>query len=231
MGMTRPPRLVLPDWVHHVVQRGNFRQRVFFTYSDRFAYLEILRKQLQFHGIPLLCYSLMDNHTHKAVIPQDKKSFATAVGQINHDFSIRQNITLERTGHLWQGRFYSCPVEGDRVWQVMAYIELNPVRAGLVKDACEWEWSSARAHCCGIDPTGILDMALWRKSFDAGSWRQYLDFMASQDSMHQEIRQATRQGKFLGSEEAARRAEAQFGIRIIRQSRGRKRKNGGRHQF
>jgi putative transposase len=229
--MTRPPRLVLPGWMHHVVQRGNFRQKVFFSYSDRFAYLEILRKQLHSHGIPLLCYSLMDNHTHKGVIPCDRKSFSRAIGQTNHDFAIRQNLAFERTGHLWQSRFYSCPVEGDRVWEVMAYIELNPVRAGLVKDPCEWEWSSARAHCCGIDPTGLLDMELWRKTYNPATWRQYLDFMASQVSLQNRIRQATRQGKFLGSEEAALRAEQEFGIRIIRPRRGRKSQNGGRHQF
>ena len=119
-------------------------------------------------------------------------------------------------------RFFSCPVEEDRVWQMLSYIELNPVRAGIRKHAWDWEWSSAKAHVTGLDPTGLLDMELWRRHFDGAGWRDYLQRMAEESTFATRIRKATTTGRFFGSEATARRLELEQGLTILPRKRGRK---------
>jgi putative transposase len=220
--MTRFARLVLPGWVHHATQRGNNRQVVFNSDNDRLLYLKLLAKYFILHGLALIGYCLMDNHTHLAVIPEAKDSLARGVGQMHHDFTRWHNVQSGRSGHLWQNRFFSCPVEEDRVWGVLSYIELNPVRAQMVENAWDWEWSSAQAHVTGVDPTGLLDMDPWRKHFDSAEWRNYLVQMAAERSLAARIRKATATGRFLGSNATARRLELELGRTLLPKKRGRK---------
>ncbi|HYK88399.1 MAG TPA: hypothetical protein VE398_06495, partial [Acidobacteriota bacterium] len=117
---------------------------------------------------------------------------------------------------------FSCPVEEDRVWSVLGYIELNPIRAQMVENAWDWEWSSARAHITGEDPTGLLDMDFWREHFDGAAWREYLEKMAKEKSLADRIRKATARGRFFGSDETARQLEVQLGREILPKKRGRK---------
>jgi putative transposase len=218
--MARLARIVLPGWPHHVTQRGNHRQTVFFSDQDRLTFLDLLKHHFSLHKLSLLGYNLMGNHTHYAVIPPMEEALAKGVGRLHQDFARRQNLQCCRTGHLWQNRFFSCPVEEDRIWDVLAYIELNPVRANLVTNAWDWEWSSARAHVTGIDPTGLLDMGYWQLRFGGGSWREFLEAAKSRIQIHDHIRAATSTGRFWGSDDTARRLEQQFGRPILRRSRG-----------
>ena len=98
------------------------------------------------------------------------------IGRLHNDFSRWQQIQRDLTGHLWQNRFFSCPLDEDHFWEALRYVELNPVRAGLVRNAWEWPWSSARAHVTGIDETGLLNMDLWRTRFDGNRWRIGFEF-------------------------------------------------------
>jgi len=165
----------------------------------------------------------MDNHVHHVVIPAREHSLAEGIGQLHHDFARWQNIQRNTSGHLWQNRFYSCPVEEDRVWGVLSYVELNPVRARMVENAWDWEWSSARAHVSGSDPSDLLDMNYWRRTFDEVTWKIYLEEMAAEKSIPAGIRRATSMGRFLGSDETAKRLEGELGKRLLPRRRGRKR--------
>ncbi len=92
----------------------------------------------------------------------------------------------------------------------------------MVEHAWDWEWSSARAHVTGVDPSGLLDMDFWRKHFDGAAWRHYLEQMAAEKSLADRIRKATARGRFFGSEAAARLLEVQLGKEILPKKRGRK---------
>jgi putative transposase len=206
--MPRKPRLVIPGFPHHVTQRGNHRQRVFYSDEDCKFYLQLLWRRVKAGEISLLGHSLMPNHVHHSSIPRTRDSLSQAMRTLNRDFARFQNLRLNQTGHLWQGRFFSCPTHD--MWEVLAYIELNPVRAGIVEDPLDWEWSSARAHLTGDDRSGMLDMDLWRKHFDACSWREYLKQAASRKEAHDRIRKATTTGRFCGPDEIAEELEREF---------------------
>jgi putative transposase len=220
--MTRRLRVVIPGWPHHVTQRGNHRQTVFFSAHDRIVYLRLLAEYFQRYGISLLGYNLMDNHIHHVDIPENKSSLADGVGQLHQDFSRWQNIQRGKTGHLWQNRFFSCPVEEEQVWQVLGYVELNPVRAGMVENAWDWEWSSARAHVTGSDSSGLLDMSYWRRTFNEVEWRKYLEQLLANEAINTKIRRATAGGYFWGNDATARRLELELGKQLLPGRRGRK---------
>ncbi len=99
---------------------------------------------------------------------------------------------------MWQGRFYSCPLDETHLWKALRYVELNPVRAGMAPEAAEWRWSSAAAHCGGSAPHAGLEMERWRKRWTVAEWRQHL---ASADSAGDvaTLRQYTHRGRPLGS--------------------------------
>ncbi len=215
---------MIPGWVHHVTQRGNHRQTVFYSAHDRRVYLRLLADYFPLYEIRLIGHNLMDNHVHLAVIPKDKNSLSEGIGLLHHDFARWQNIQRHTTGHLWQSRFFSCPVEEDRVWQVLSYVELNPVRAQMVEHAWEWEWSSTQAHVNGCDPSGPLDMNYWRRNFDAVTWKTFLKQAVADRAGRAQIRRATTRGFFLGSEVTAHKLEQELGIQLLPRRRGRKRR-------
>ena len=151
--MTRVARIVVPDCPHHITQRGNNRQDVFFVPDDYEAYLEILKKQSERYGVDVHAYCLMTNHVHLVATPHAADSLAKAVGRTHWLYSQAINRLHGRSGHLWQGRFYSCALDPDHYGAAMRYVERNPVRARLHRKAWLYPWSSAAAHC-GLAKTG-----------------------------------------------------------------------------
>ncbi len=220
--MSRRPRIVIPGWVHHVTQRGNHRQIVFHSDHDRIVYLSLLGEYFPKWGLQLIAYALMDNHIHLAVIPEREDSLSDGIGQLHHDFALWQNIQCDRNGHLWQNRFYSASLEEDRIGEVLAYIELNPVRARIVEHAWEWKWSSAQAHAAGCDPSGLLNMNFFKKQFCSGEWKDYLEKVRADDSIYTHIRNTTMRGLFLGREATALLLEQKLGKKLLPRKRGRK---------
>jgi len=218
--MARRPRIVIPGLVHHITQRGNHQQITFYSPHDQNVFLDLCAKYIDKYRIRLISYTLMSNHVHLALVPGSKNSLADGMGQLFHDFAIWQNIQQKNTGHLWQDRFYSAPVEEDRIGGVLGYIELNPVRAGMVKHSWEWNWSSARAHVTGTDPSGLLDMEFWKKRFKSDEWKAYLEKTTKDKTEADSIRYATKKGLFLGSEETAVRLERELGIQLRPKKRG-----------
>jgi putative transposase len=113
-------------------------------------------------------------------------------------------------------------VEEYRIWDVLDYVESNPVRACMVKHAWEWEWASSQAHVTGHDSSGLLDMEIWRRIFTAEKWRDYLEREKKDGSIAAIIRRATMKGHFLGKDETALRLEKELGKQLLPRKRGRK---------
>ena len=144
--MPRLARVVAVGFAHHITQRGNNRQDVFFVDDDRRVYLELLKEQAGRYRLELMGYCLMSNHVHLIAIPHAEDALAKAVGRTHFRYTQYINRTHERVGHLFQGRFKGILVEKDSyLLQLARYIVLDPVRAGLACEPAEWPWSSYRA--------------------------------------------------------------------------------------
>jgi REP-associated tyrosine transposase len=218
--MGRLARVVIPDCWHHVTQRGNHQQTVFFNDADRSFYLMLLRKNGDRYKMRIAGYCLMGNHVHLAAIPQNEAALARAIGQTHNEYARWLNLRREVAGHLWQNRYYSCPMDEGHQWEALRYIELNPVRAGLVGRAVDWEWSSARAHVCGADASGLLDWADWHERWSCDSWREALDLGFENAALLDRIREATRSGRPAGSAEFIERLERAAGRALRPRKRG-----------
>jgi len=219
--MPRRPRFVMPGIPHHVTQRGNHREDVFASDQDRRRYLEILRRHSARHGLRFLAWCLMTNHVHLIAIPDHADSLGMALGHAHSQYSLEQNKGQQRVGHLWQNRFFSCPLESAHVFSAMQYVDLNPVRAGMVTDAWNWRWSSAMTH---VSTSGARDVLLdwawddWIEDARLGWW-DYPAWKASLgsaigDSDLERIRRATRLSEPLGSTAFLARLEQQAGRRL-----------------
>jgi putative transposase len=218
--MSRILRIVVPGRPHHVTQRGNHRQKVFFSNKDYETYMSLMRKFFRKYGVDLVGYCLMPNHVHHADIPALENSLAKGVGLLHNDFARWQQIQRDQTGHLWQNRFYSNPMDDTYCWAALRYIELNPVRAGLALNAWDWPWSSARAHITGMDETGMLNMELWSKYFDKIRWREFLlEGLGKADEIDR-IRLANRTGRPLGSEDFIQHLQKITGRPLFPKKRG-----------
>ncbi len=163
--MPRPPRLIVPGLPHHVTQRGNYRQEVFYRDEDRQLYLEMLKEYSRQDGITIQAFCLMSNHVHLLVTPQNRADLPHLLQRLHSEHARSLHWRLQRAGHLWQARYGSVVLDEDHFWTAMVYIEHNPVRARLVDYAGAWRWSSAAAHLKGADESW-LDFSAWRLRFD-----------------------------------------------------------------
>jgi len=172
--MARAARVVIPDLPHHLTQRGNNRQEVFFVDDDRRAYLQILARQCGRHGVSILGYCLMDNHVHLIAVPQRADSLAKAIGRTHWLYAQYVNRLHGRSGHLWQNRFYSNAMDDAHCLLAMRYVERNPIRAGICRIARRYPWSSAAAHCGEKDSAGLLDSRQWHELSASLDWEEQL---------------------------------------------------------
>jgi putative transposase len=223
--MPRLARIVVPHIPHHVTQRGNNRQEVFLTDEDRRTYLEILRKQSERYGLVVEGYCLMTNHVHLVVVPERVESLAKAVGRTHFLYSVHFNRLHARSGHLWQSRFYSCPMDDRHALAAVCYVERNPTRAGMSRRAWDWEWSSARAHCGKTDEAGLLDLKEWKRRIGARDWRKLLGEWG-EEKVERPLRERTSTGRPLGSERFLNELETLLGRRARPFPIGRPSKNG-----
>jgi len=157
----------VPGYPHHVTQRGNRRADVFETEDDRHAYLRFLKKYGQRHGLDIWAYCLMTNHIHLVAVPEREESLARALRDAHTVYAMRVNTRTQQSGHVWQGRFYSCVLDEWHLWAAVRYVERNPVRAGMVDRAEDHPWSSARAHC-GLATRGTGTDTVFRFVFPLG---------------------------------------------------------------
>lgn len=207
--MPRSARVVLPEIPHHVVQRGNRRQQVFFCEQDYRYYLRLLRRHAPQH-LEILAYCLMPNHVHLVVIPRAADALAAVFGKVHHDYTAMVNHREKWTGFLWQGRFYSSPMDESHTLQAACYSENNPVFAGLVTQPEVWRWSSALGHL-GL----YRDPLISNRLTDAvGNWRAFLAEAMSENT-RKSIRQALQGNKPLGSLTFLQQVEKMTGRKFV----------------
>ena len=222
--MPRVARIVIPNYPHHVTQRGNNRQDVFFVDDDRASYLGLLREEGERFGLGVQGYCLMSNHIHLIVTPRSEAALANALGRAHYRYAQYINRLHGRSGHLWQNRFYSCALDDDHYWRAMAYVEQNPVRSRLVRCPWRYAWSSAVAHCGqGPDRFGLLDLAAWGKSLAARGWKNTLAELVPPETVSA-LRLSTHRGRPLGSDRFLRKIESLLGRRLRPLPVGRPRK-------
>jgi len=149
--MARLARAVVPGVPHHVTQRGNRRQDTFFCDEDFATYKALMAEWCAKCAVEVWAYCLMTNHVHLILVPSDETGLARAVGEAHRRYTRHVNGREGWTGYLWQGRFSSYPMDEAHLLAAAAYVERNPVQAGLTKTAREYPWSSARAHLSGSD--------------------------------------------------------------------------------
>jgi putative transposase len=160
--MARTARLAVPGYPHHLIQRGNNRQAVFVDADDRARYLGMLREVLREQGVALHAYVLMDNHVHLLVSPGEGAALSRLMQRLGTWYTGWFNHRHGRTGALWEGRFRSSLVEADAyLLACMRYIECNPVRAGMVEQAEDFRWSSARHHVGSLSDPLVSDHSLY----------------------------------------------------------------------
>jgi len=126
--MPRVARVVIPNLAHHLTQRGNNRQAVFFTDDDRRFYLDLLGDMARAEGVEIVAWCLMTNHGHLIAVPAEPAALERAVGQTHWRYAQAINRLHVRSGHLWQGRFFSCPLDDEHLVAAVRYVERNPVR-------------------------------------------------------------------------------------------------------
>ena len=148
--MARLPRLTVPGYPHHIIQRGNNRQAIFATASDYELMLSLFAENAAKYAVAIHAYVLMSNHFHLLATPSTEQGLPQMMQAIGRSYVRVFNQTQGRTGTLWEGRYRSTVIQADRhLLACMAYIDLNPVRAGMVEDAGDYPWSSF-AHYSGM---------------------------------------------------------------------------------
>ncbi|MDD2729205.1 transposase [Malikia sp.] len=148
--MARLPRLAVTGVPHHVILRGNNRQAVFIDREDREFFLSQLAELAQREKVQVHAYVLMDNHLHLLLTPQQDGALSRLMQSLGRGYVRRFNLRHGRSGTLWEGRYRSTVIDSERYLLVcMAYIDLNPVRAGMVPAAELYPWSS-HGHYIGL---------------------------------------------------------------------------------
>ncbi len=220
MQMARLARIAIVNSAHHVTQRGNARQFILADDDERAVYLNLLRKYADLYELSLLGYCLMSNHVHLVVVPHKNESLALALKQTHGRYASYWNARHRSVGHVWQGRFYSCPLDEHHLWIALRYAELNAVRAGLVSQAELWPWSSAAVHCNDQQEPVGLELSAWKRRWSNESWKEYLAGGEKQSEIAA-IRQCTHTGRPLGAESFLRSLEDATQRRLAPQKGGR----------
>jgi putative transposase len=155
--VSRAARQVYPDIPHHVTARGARREPTFFGPDDYRLYLRLLRRGCRKSATSVWAWCLMPNHLHLILVPSQRSGLRAVLAPVQRLYAVEINRRQAWSGHFWQGRFASSPMDEAHLHVCLRYVELNPVRAGLVARAEEWPWSSARAHL-GLGGDGLTDL-------------------------------------------------------------------------
>jgi putative transposase len=208
--MPRLGRYFLPEQPQHVIQRGNDRQAVFFAGEDREAYLAWLLEAANRHSCRIHAYVLMTNHVHLLATPARADSLPRMMQSLGRRYVRHLNDAHGRTGTLWEGRYRAAPIDSDRYLMLcMRYIELNPVRARMVRHPREYRWSSYRANALGAADALVTPHALYLSLGRSAAGRQAsyraLFREALAEDFVTDLRVATNGGWALGDEAFRRR--------------------------
>jgi putative transposase len=215
--MARLARIVVPGRSHHVTQRGNRREPIFFEDGDQAIYLDLLREQTAKHEVQVLAYCLMPNHVHLILVPANAESLGLAVGETHRRYTNFINARGRWTGHLFQSRFSSVVLDNDHFVSAVRYVSLNPVRARLVGSAEQWPWSSVRAHLAGKDDSLVRVRTVLDR---IPHFQALLEASATDDFTA--LRRAESTGRPLGNPDFVADLEQLLGRPIAKRAPGRK---------
>jgi putative transposase len=223
--MARIPRVVLPGYPHHVTQRGNRRQKVFFNRGDYQAYLDYIADGCEAAQTQCWAYCLMPNHVHLVLVPRCPDGLRESLAEAHRHYTRLINFRHGWRGHLWQERFHSFPMDEKHLYAAVRYVEMNPVRARLVTHAGDWPWSSSRAHLQGLDDRLVHVSPMLDRVAD---WMAYLEQADSRTGLDT-LRKHSRTGRPLGNAAFIETAEKLSG-RMLKPARpGRKRRTDNRY--
>jgi len=195
--MPRKARIIIPDVAHHIIQRGNNRQNILEDPQDFSTYCYLINKYVLEYGVSVIAYCLMNNHVHFVMIPQDKIGISRLFNTVHMRYAQYKNYKRKTSGHLWQGRFYSCVLDEDHLFYAIRYVEQNPMRAQMVKRPWDYEWSSAKWHV-GRSVSKYIklnEISVVNKR----DWKKYL--MSKDMDLDEQIRRKTAKGKAFASDE------------------------------
>jgi len=218
--MPRHARLAISDISYHITQRGNYQQNVFLTEKDQALYLGLVVRAACDYGLALLGWCFMTNHVHWIVTPSERSSMAFTFRRAHSQYSVFVNgVHHRRRGHLWQSRFYSCPLSEHHLFAALAYVERNPVRANLAFEAENYPWSSASAHTGRQPSPPFLCLKPWSDLHSPETWRAFLKTQSA--SEEDALRARTAHGKPWGDEAFAASLEEKAGRYLRPRPRGR----------
>ncbi len=215
--MSRLARMVVPGLPHHVTQRGNRREAIFFEDGDQQLYCDTLAEQLRKFSVEVWAYCLMPNHVHLILTPLGADGMSRALGEAHRRYTNFINARGRWTGHLFQSRFASVAMDESHLRSAVSYVSLNPVRARLVSRAEEWAWSSVRAHLAGRDDS----LVSVRPVLDR--WPSFRDLLLEDlEEKFISLREAEGIGRPLGTADFVTSLERRLGRPIARRAPGRK---------
>ncbi len=215
--MARLARVVAPGLPHHVTQRGNRRQETFFSDDDYRAYISLMNEWCGRRGVEVWSYCLMPDHVHLIVTPKTADALSRAIGEVHRRYTRRVNFREGWRGHLWRERFASFPLDEVYLLACARYVELNPVRAGLVDRPEDWPWSSAAAHLEGRGDALAVASPLGEMIAD---WREFLSGGLADHDV-EAIRSHQHTGRPLGSDAFVEGLEKSLKRRLKPQKGGR----------
>lgn len=214
--MARMARIVVPDVPHHVTQRGTRRQQTFFSDADYAHYLALLGEWCGQAGVEIWAYCLMPNHVHLIAVPETEDALAKGIGETHRRYTRHINSAKGWKGYLWQGRFASFPMDEGYLLAAARYVELNPVRAGLVKKPEDYRWSSVHAHLSGISDGAVQAGALLDR---VAAWPEFLDGGLEAAEL-EELRGRENTGRPAGSKQFIAALEARLARPLRRRKPG-----------
>ncbi len=221
--MPRVARIIEIGSPHHITQRGNYRQKIFEKKKDYYKYLRWLKEYSNEYGMKIISYCLMSNHVHFIAVPEKKSSFALALNLTHMRYAQYKNKEHNVCGHLWQGRFYSSILDDEHLVNAVRYVERNPVRAGIVEKAWNYEWSSAKKRVNNeTSDINLLTNEFMEKSIK-GKWMEYLD-ENDEEAYMKELRRRTLMGRPFVEIEVLRGLEKKYNLRLEALPCGRPRK-------
>lgn len=229
--MPRRPRIVVPNIPLHIIQRGNNKQACFFTYDDYQCYLQWLEEYASISDCLIHSYVLMTNHVHLLLTPKRENSAGDLLKRLGQRYVQYINRTYKRTGTLWEGRFRSCLIQDNTyLLTCQRYIELNPVRAGIVRHPGEFRWSSYRQNGQGEASELITPHLLYgelgrTKEEKLSAYRELFRYQLKDDEIDQ-IRKATNGNFALGEKRFLNEISMLLGRRVFRGKAGRPKKDG-----
>jgi putative transposase len=221
--MPRESRVVCSDYPYHVTQRGNYRQNVFEDDEDREVYMNYFMEYKEKFGVKLFAYCLMDNHVHFIVEPSTESGLAKLFSVVHMRYSQHFNKKKGVRGQLWQGRFFSCPLDKEHLYEAIRYVELNPLRAGITSSIEAYSWSSLQGHLLGKGRYPVDDLSEYLEIDD---WKTYLSESINEDVLAT-LRERTKTNRPAGNASFIKELEHLSGKTFNLAGRGRPRKKVG----